>query len=65
MKVPVSLFVIWGVCLVGIVVGFGKMNDAFTMGGYHVWKVVGIACSIGFVAGIIWYFAKVGGGKDK
>lgn len=57
-KVPIALFVIWCVCLVGIVIGFGKSEDAFTMAGYHVWKVVGLACSAGFVAGIIWYFAK-------
>lgn len=65
MKVPISLFLIWAICLVGIVIGFGKSGDAFTIQGYHIWKIVGIVSAIGFVAGIIWYFAKSGGSSKQ
>lgn len=59
MIVKVIFFILWAICLVGIVVGFGFMNDAFTIAGYKAWKMVGIGCSIGFVAGIVWYFTNV------
>lgn len=63
MKVPIFAFVLWALALVGIVVGFGFMNDASTIGGYHTWKIVGIGSCIAFVGGIVWYFVKSGSGK--
>lgn len=56
MNVPKGLFILWAICLVGIVVGFGLSADASTIESHNFWKWVAIGCCIVTGLGFGWLF---------